>query len=214
MKSKSTIIVELQSEIYALISTINKLYEQYQKGRLNIDFFQKAYKTSMQDLIRLNLYLRKKGIKLTKIVKEGNFIKDYNRAIQIMNTFSNRNLQINLEMPYYRKNSRYNKILENSALYLPGITSEITSSFITLMDALKLGSPTGSDYIINMFSSLEHHIRKFPGLDVIYKKINKLHNHTLKNLTSLQQNSNYREGLVDHIYNVFKEFQTMLNLEI
>ncbi len=208
-------IQQLESELFAVTSTINKLYEKFQKAKINNDFFQKSFKNSVYELIKIKVALKKKHIHLSEIITEKEFVREYNKAIFVIDKISKNNYYTkDLFRQYNDKSSKYSNLIESSILNLPGITSEITSSFITLMDAIKLDVSVGTDFILDLFKGLKNQIIKFPGLDNIVKKFDKLYKHVSHNINTFQENYEYREKLVDHLYNLFKEFQEILSLKL
>jgi hypothetical protein len=211
MEKNKKKISEIESELFSLVNTITNLYEKYQEGTINNNFFRKALRNAMKGLLKINLYFKEKNISLSKILKEMNFVKEYNNAIKTIDIINphNENFRILNE-----SHSHFAKRMKTSFLELPGITSEITSSFITLMDALKLEGLKNIEFIIKLFNNLKRYLNKFPGLEEIQLKIEKIHDHTLENTNILIENKIYREKVVDHLYNIFNEFQDKLNLKI
>ncbi len=145
---------ELESEIFATINTILNLNQKYQKGILKESFFQRSIKSATNDLLELNLSLNKHNIVLSKLLNHMNFAEDYYKAINIINKISSLNFSTN----------QFSKSLSSSILDLPGITSEITASFITLIDALKLDGFDNIELIFEFFKDLKKNFDRFPGL--------------------------------------------------
>ncbi len=208
----NTKLSDIESELYALVTSINNLYEKYLEGIINENFFRKAIKNAMKGLLKIKLYFNEKKISLSEVLIYMNFIEQYNRAVKIFNEIydfssSEEILEIGSE-----KISHFNNHLRDSILELPGITSEITTSFITLMDALKLEGLTSRDLILKLFKELKGNIKRFPGLDTIRFEINEIYDHVIKNPQNLIKNKKFREIIGDKLYHIFKEFQRKLNL--
>ena len=191
-----------------------RLYEKYQKAKINNDFFQKSFRNSVYDLIQIKVALKKKHLPLSEIITEKEFVREYNNAIVVIDKISRVNYTKDLFKQYNDSSSKYSNLVQSSILNLPGITSEITSSFITIMDAIKLDVSVGNDFILDLFKGLKKKIIKFPGLDNIAKKFDKLYKHVSHNINIFQENNEYREKLVDHLYSLFKEFQDILSLKL
>ncbi|MHA1467899.1 MAG: hypothetical protein ACTSP6_07465, partial [Promethearchaeota archaeon] len=135
---ENTKIFEIESELYALVNTIKNLWVKYQENTINENFFRKALKNAVKGLLKINISLKEKGLLLSKVLKDMDFVKEYNSAVRTIDKV----LVINPHKENYElldeDHSHYSNSIKSSILELPGITSEITTSFITLMDALKL----------------------------------------------------------------------------
>jgi len=206
--------IDIESEIFALINSIINISQKYQEGVLKTDFFRRAIKSTMNNLLNLNFELKKNNINLNDLLERMNFKERYYKAIDIMNEIStldfkkindaNKSLTGNL--------INYDKKLTSSVLDLPATTSEITSAFITLMDAIKLEAFKESDILYSLFKDLKTNLEKFPGTEDILKKIKEIKKHITINKKIFIEKDEYRERVVDHIYNIFQEFQKKLKL--
>ncbi|MFX0136437.1 MAG: hypothetical protein ACFFDN_22545 [Candidatus Hodarchaeota archaeon] len=193
---------KIESELYSLVKSITNLNNKYQKGIVNENFFRKALKSAMNNLLKLNLFLKENNIYLSDLLKNMDLSQEYNNAINIINRVSSLNLADN------RISTRTQTFLE-----LPGITSEITTSFITLMDALTLDVLTKHDFIFNLFDELNHNLGNFPGLDDILFRVKTLQKKALNNIDKLSHDAKLKEKLIDELYHVFKEFQNKISLK-
>ena len=192
---------KIESELFALVKSITNLNNKYQKGIVNGIFFKKALKTTMNNLLRLNFVLKEKKLSLSDLLKRMNIAQEYNSAINIINRVSSLNLSDN---SIATKNRTF--------LELPGITSEITTSFITLMDALTLDGLKKNDLILNLFDELNQNLRKFPGLDETLLKVKFVQKNALNHIERLLSDEKLKQKLIDELYQIFKEFQNKLNL--
>lgn len=193
---------KIESELFALVKSITNLNDKYQKGIVNGNFFRKALKSTMNSLFRLNLSLKENNLQLPDLLKKMNMDQEYNSVINIINRVSSLNLA---------ENSKYRK--DHAFLELPAITSEITSSFITLMDALTLEGLKKNEIILNLFDELSFDLSKFPGFDDVLFKVESLQKKALRNVDRLFSDANFKEKLIDDLYQIFKEFQNKLNLK-
>jgi hypothetical protein len=201
-KISSEIRSELESELYATIHTIISLNQKYQNGNLKEIFFQRSIKSAMKDLLKINLALNKNNIELSNVLSSMNIKDDYHKAIDVINKISSLNIPTN----------QFSKSTSSSILEIPGLSSEITSSFITLMDALKLESFEDHEIIFNLFKDLKKNFDKFPGLELSKVKLTKTYQEFLETGERIVSNSKSRESLADDLYVVFKEFKEKLNL--
>ncbi len=190
-----------EAELFALVKSIINLNNKYQKGKINDNFFKKALKNAMNNLFKLNLILKEKNLLLADLLEKMHIAKEYHNTIDIINRVSSLNLSSN-------KLSKQNRTF----LELPGLTSEITSSFITLMDALTLNNLKKHDFIINLFEDLTNNLSNFPGVRDILLKIEAIQQNVLNNIDKTLNDAELREKLIDEIYLIFKEFQTKLDL--
>lgn len=211
---ENTKIFEIESELYALVNTIKNLLVKYQENTINENFFRKALRNALKGLLKINISLKEKGLLLSKVLKEMDFVKEYNNAVRTIDKV----LIINPHKENFElldeDHSHFSKSIKSSILELPGITSEITTSFITLMDALKLEGLKNGDLIMKLFKELKLSLKNFPGIDDVTLKIEKIKSHALENTNLLIENRVYREKLVDHLYEVFNEFQNKINLKM
>lgn len=211
---ENTKIFEIESELYALVNTIKNLWVKYKENTINENFFRKALRNAVKGLLKINISLKEKGLLLSKVLKNMDFVKEYNNAVRTIDKV----LIINPHQENFEfldgDHSHFSKIIKSSILELPGITSEITTSFITLMDALKLEGLRNSDLIMKLLKELKLSLNNFPGIDDITLKIEKIKSHASENTNLLIENRVYREKLVDHLYEVFNEFQNRINLKM
>lgn len=211
---ENTKIFEIESELYALVNTIKNLWVKYKENTINENFFRKALRNAVKGLLKINISLKEKGLLLSKVLKDMDFVKEYNNAVRTIDKV----LIINPHQENFEfldgDHSHFSKIIKSSILELPGITSEITTSFITLMDALKLEGLRNSDLIMKLLKELKLSLNNFPGIDDITLKIEKIKSHASENTNLLIENRVYREKLVDHLYEVFNEFQNRINLKM
>ena len=206
-------ISEIESELYALVISIINLYKKYQEGTLNHNFYEKSIHNAMKGLLKINLYFNERDIPLITILNKMNFIEEYNHAVKIFKEVSAVNSTEELVEIRKEKQSNFNNNMQFSLLELPGITSEITSSLITLMDALKLDGLKNSELILKLFKDLKQNIIKFPGLEEMQFKINEIYNHVNNNPHKLIEDKRFRNIIVDKLYHIFKEFQHKLTLK-
>jgi len=203
---------DIESELFALVNSITNLYQKYQQGIINDSFFRKALKNAMKGLLKIKLFFNEKNISLSEVLIYMNFIEQYNRAVKIFKEIYILNSpEESIEIGNNNIQSFDNE-LRNSILELPGITSEITASFITLMDALKLEGLASSDLILKLFKELKRNLKKFPGLDLIQLEVDEIYNRAVKNKQNLIKNKSFRDIIVERLYQIFKEFQQKLNL--
>ena len=192
----------IESELFALVKSITNLNNKYQKGIVNDNFFRKALKNAMKILLKLNFALKEKNISLPDLLKTMNLSQEYNSALDLINRISTLNLS---DKSVATKNHTF--------LELPSITSEITSSFITIMDALTLEGLIKKELIFNLYDELIQNLDKFPGLDNLLERVKVIQNNTSIQIDRLTSDTKLREKLIDDLYQIFKEFQNKLNLK-
>jgi hypothetical protein len=201
-KTNSEISSELESELFATVNTINNLNQKYQSGNLKDNFFQKSIKSAMNDLLKINLALNEKNLELSKLLAKMNITDEYHKAIDIINKMSSLNISTN----------QFSNSTSSSMLEIPGLSSEITSSFITLIDALKLETFDDREIIVGLFKDLKKNFDRFPGLELSKVKLTKIYQKFLNNEEKIVNNRIYRNSLADELYIVFQEFKKKLNL--
>ena len=192
-------ISEIESELYSILKTISNLNEKYREGSISEIFFQKSLKNAINNLSSIKIFLKQEKIYFSDYIKQINLIEEYNDAISIINKLTSLDTSVD---PSERTKTL---ILE-----LPGITSEITSSFITLMDALKLNGLHDTDLVIKLFTELKNNLRKFPGLEEIKHKINEISEATLHDVDDLVK-YNRIEDITDELYSIYQEFQNKIS---
>lgn len=210
---KSILYSNIESDLYSIINTILNLYQKYQNGILKENFFQKSIKNSMNELLKINFLLKENKIILSELLDNMNFTKRYYEAIDIINSLS----ALNFPDRFLRKSSnelpQYSKTISSSMLELPGVTAQITSSFITLLDALKLDALNNKDVILKLFEDLKKNLNKFPGLELVQIKFENLYKNVLGNYQKLSKNKKFRDLIGDNLYKLYQEFQDKLNLK-
>ena len=202
-KNDLEIKAKLESEIYSAIKTVLNLAHKYESGSLKDNFFQKSIKNATNSLLTINISLSKHNIMLSEMLKDMNYANEYYQAIDIINKISP------LEFP----TEVYSKSVSSSFLEIPRLTSEITSSFITLMDALKLNAFYDEDIIFGLFADLKKQFDKFPGLELNKVKLQKVYQEYKNNPRRISTNKNYRDLIADELYALFNDFKRKLNLE-
>ncbi|MFX1455801.1 MAG: hypothetical protein ACFFDB_10550 [Promethearchaeota archaeon] len=196
----------LESELYALINTILNAYEKFEEGTINANFFRRTVKNAINELLEFNIFLKEENVDLSQLLKKMNFMEQYYNVIGIINGISEGYDKIS-QRPSTEK-------LSPIVLELPGITLKITSSFITLMDALKLKGFQEKELIDNLFIELITSMKKFPGLDNLRKEIKRIYGNCFPKSQYELGNMKSSEDVVDEIYHVYKEFHTKLNLRV
>ena len=214
MTSQDKSIHKLESELYGIITTFNKLYEKFQRGIVSNEFFQKTFSSLIYDFIDIKILLKLNKIDLVDIINDDYFIKEYSEMNSIIKELSQTDLTEKLITIHDEKRLKYSNLISPSLLNLPGITSEITSYFITLMDAIKLDISVGNSFILGLFKNLKKELSKFPSFDYLNKKIDKLYIHLSQNIETFRENDLYREKLAIHLNNIFEEFQDVLDLQL
>ena len=203
-KNDLEIKAKLESEIYSAIKTVLNLAHKYESGSLKDNFFQKSIKNATNSLLTINISLSKHNLMLSEMLKSMNYANEYYQAIDIINKISP------LEFP----TEVYSKSVSSSFLEIPRLTSEITSSFITLMDALKLNAFYDEDIIFGLFADLKKQFDKFPGLELSKVKLQKVYQEYKNNPRRISTNKNYRDLIADELYALFNDFKRKLNLEL
>jgi len=204
---------EIESEIYAVVNMILNLFQKFQNGELKNSFFQKSIKNSLNDLLRINFILKENNFLLSEFLERMNFKEKYYEALDIINTCSSLKANNALIASNYVIKSEPTKRFSSSMFEIPGITSKITSSFITLMDALKL-EVINSNLITNLSKELINNLEKFPGLEQITFKIKQIHKNITKNIHKLEKSQKTRDIIGDDLYQIYKEFLNKLNMKI
>jgi hypothetical protein len=200
---------EIESDLFALTHTIINLSKKYKRGELKENFFQKSIKKVIIDLLKLHNRFREKNILLSELLENTNMTTNYYKALDIINEVSS----LNFTKLSSHKNSNYPETISSSVLELPRITSEITSSFITILDAFKLQAFEDLNLLDKYFDELLKNIRKFPGLEKIEIQLNNISKYILHNKKKFLDNKNFRTIIENDLYTLFKKFQTSLNIQ-
>lgn len=203
---------DIESELYALIHTILNAFEKFEEGVINDNFFRRTVKNAIKELLRFNFYLNEEKIDLSQLLKKMNFTEQYYNVIRIINNLSSLELSLKADGNEIVERTSISKKMSATLLELPGITLEITSSFITLMDALKLKGLQESELIDNLFTELIKNMKKFPGLDNLHREIKRIYESVFFKSKYGEKGNKSSEEIVDEIYQVFKEFHGKLNL--
>jgi hypothetical protein len=201
-KTSTKFISEIESELFATVNTIISLNQKYQSGNLKENFFQRSIKSAMNDLLKINIALNKHDIELSELLANMDISDNYYEAIDIINKLSSLNISTN----------QFSKSTSTSMLEIPGLSSEITSSFITLMDALKLETFDNNEILFDLFKDLKKNFDRFPGLELSKVKLTKIYQDFLKNGDKISINRKFRDSVADDLYVVYKEFKEKLNL--
>ena len=141
------------------------------------------------------------------------FSEDYFKIVDIITNVSNLKSKPNtLDQKQISTKNGMNAKIQRAVLELPGLSTEITTAFITLMDALKLGDIASGKLLKQLFSDLLSALQRFPGLDDLSKKIESLYIKITKLQDDEVQNTYEQENLVDQIYIIFNAFKNKLNI--
>lgn len=142
-----------------------------------------------------------------------NFVEKYYKAIEIINRISALEFSGVSPEESMSEEPQESKVLSATVLELPGITLEITSAFITLMDALKLKKFHEIELVDKLFNDLSNSLKKFPGINDLRGKVKSIHKRTLAKYQTIENVNFFIEEIVDDLYQTFKEFQNKLNLK-
>lgn len=209
MPVKESQNTEIESEIFAITHTIINLSIRYKNGEVKEKFFHKSIKKVLDELLKIHIKLREHNLILSDLLERSNLTLKYYQALDIINEVS----ALNFADISSHQESLNSDSLSSSILELPGITSKITSSFITILDVLKLEVIDDLTILDKFFNDLLLNIRKFPGLEKLELKINKLQKYLLENKTRVLENKNFRTLMEEDLYTLFKEFQSTLNIQ-
>ncbi|MHA2035280.1 MAG: hypothetical protein ACW98X_02535 [Promethearchaeota archaeon] len=204
---------DIESDLYALIHTILNAYEKFEEGIINNNFFRRTVKNAINELLTFNIYLNEKKIDLALLLKKMNFTEQYYNAIDIINKLSSLEFSLNPDENVIKEDHTFSENISTTVLELPGITLEITSSFITLMDALKLKGLQESELINNLFTELLKNMKRFPGLDGLRNDVKRIYRRVFSDPNFRENSKSSSEVIVDEIYQVFKKFHSKLNLK-
>jgi hypothetical protein len=206
-KEKSTTQSKIESELFSIIKTILNLNNKHKKGIIKEEFFQKSLKNALNELLKLNFSLKDNDINLNELLTLMGLTGEYHDAIDIINYASS------LKFPSNSYSSQESPSrIRKSILSVPKLTLEITSSFITLMDALKLSEFDNFTILTDLFEDLAINLKQFPGLESIKVKLDKIRAKIDENQKTLMRNQKYREFLANELYELFKSFQNSLDL--
>ncbi|MFX0008766.1 MAG: hypothetical protein ACFE9R_00505 [Candidatus Hermodarchaeota archaeon] len=195
---------ELKSELFALINTIIRLDNKYLEGVLDETFFKKSLKSAINNLLKIQFKIQEENLSLKDLLEEMEFMQDYNKAISIINNASSLDFDT----------SEYPKSISSSILQIPSASSEITSSFITLMDGLKLVEQENYELIFNLFQDLLKNLDKFPGLEIIRDKITAIFQNFTAHKNKFIQSIKFRNSIIDELYTAYNHFQQKLELKL
>lgn len=196
---------DLESEIFAIVETIINLQMKYQNGDISDTFFQKTMNNTYKEILKFHFKLKEKELLLSDILDKMNIKNKYQKVLDILTHGISSSSGDISSTQITQKGS--------SVLALPGITLEITSAFITLMDILKLGSFNDTSLLQEIFEDLIGNVNKFPGLENIKVKISRLREDLLKDKEKIVNDDIYREDVGKELYLLFTEFHDKLNLK-
>jgi hypothetical protein len=202
---------DVESELFALINTILNAYEKFEEGAVQDNFFRRTLNNTIKELLKLNFYLDKENISLTTLLESMNFSKQYYQAIEIINNLSSLDFPKNSSGDELDDQSLFTRKMSQTVLDLPSITLEITTSFITLMDALKLKGFEDREIIEKLFTDLKKNLKRFPGIDDLLIRTKTIHKRAFN--SEIDRSNRTSEIIADEIYIIFKEFQNKLNLK-
>ncbi|MFX1323678.1 MAG: hypothetical protein ACFE8N_01895 [Promethearchaeota archaeon] len=202
---------DIESELYALIHTILNAYKKFEEGVINDNFFRKTVRNGINELLKFNFYLDDKKIDLSQLLIKMNFTDEYYKAISIINKLSSMEFSETTDNANFTEDTIHSKGIGSVVLELPSITLEITSSFITLMDAIKLKGLKEKELINNLYRDLIKNMKKFPGIDDLLNKAKMIYKRTLTYNNVEERANDLNELIVDELYQIFREFQHKLN---
>ena len=203
MSNKKKISEELKSELFALINTIIRLDNKYLEGVLDETFFKKSLKSAINSLLKIQFKIQEQNLSLKDLLEEMEFMQEYNKAISIINNASSLDFNTN----------EYPKSISSFILQIPSASSEITSSFITLMDGLKLVERENYELIFSLFQDLLKNLDKFPGLEMIKDKITVIYQNFTNHKNKFIQSIQFRNSIIDELYTAYNYFQQKLELK-
>ncbi len=203
-KLNPEIEIKIESELFALVKSILNLNSKFQKGKINEIFFRKALKNTMNNLFKLKISINENNLLLADLLEKMSLSKEYNEIIDLINRITSLN--------FSNEKTTIKKKQSPSFLELPGLTSEITSSFITLMDVLTLNDIQKEDFLTKLFDELITGLNSFPGLENLLFKVESTQRKVLHDIDKIRNESGFRKQVIDDLYSNFKEFQTKLDL--
>jgi len=197
---------DLESEIFAIVETIINLQMKYQNGDISDTFFQKTINNTYKEILKFHFKLKEKELLLSDILDNMNIKNKYQKALDILTHRIISSSSGDISPSHITQKG-------SSVLALPGITLEITSALITMMDILKLVSFNDTNLLQEIFEELIGNVNKFPGLEYIKVKISSLRDDLLKDKEKIVNDETYREDVGKELYLLFTEFHDKLNLK-
>lgn len=191
---------KLKPKLFALINSVLELEDKYQKGKISDSFFHKTLKSSMDSLMEIKIKLKESDISIVDLVKQMGIKQRYDKSLSIMDE-----VILSQEAPPSSQ-ARF----KTSVLELPSQTSQITSAFITLMDALQLDKIRDASYIHALFDDLKEALARVPMLNPILAKVNQVHAHALDHSEMILNSRSYKKKACDHLFAIFKQFEDAL----
>ena len=158
----------------------------------------------MNNLFRLKISITENNLLLTDLLEKMRLSREYNDVIDLINQIASLN--------FSNENTQLKEKESPSFLELPGLTSEITASFITIMDALTLNNIQKEDFLTNLFDELIDGLNSFPGLEDLQFKVETIQRKVLHDIDKIRNKNGFRKQIIDDLYLYFKEFQTKLDL--
>ncbi len=203
-KFNPEIETKIESELFSIVKSISNLNSKFQKGKINENFFRKALKNTMNNLFKLKISINENNLLLADLLEKMSLSKEYNEIIDLINRITSLN--------FSNEKTTIQKKQNPSFLELPSLTSEITSSFITIMDALTLKDIQKEDFLISLFDELINGLSSFPGLEDLLFKVETTQRKVLHDTDKIRHNNDFRKQICDDLYSNFKEFQGKLDL--
>lgn len=203
---------DVESELYALINTILNAYEKFKEGVVQENFFRRTLNNTIKELLKFNFYLDKEKVNLTSLLEKMNFSEQYYKAIELINKLSSLDFPSSDVEEELSDQSLFTKKMSQTVLNLPSITLEITTSFITLMDALKLKGFEDGEIIDKLFTDLKNNLKKFPGIDDLLIRVKAINKRAFN--SEIDRSNRTSEIIADELYKIFREFQNKLNLNL
>ncbi len=206
--------VKIKSELYSLINSVIELHSKFKKGMIKEGFFYKSLKNYINQFHKLNNICKEESINLQDLIIQMSFVENYNKAIQVINEVSSMRISNDPYKEQDQDRAKPSEKLKSSLLDLPKIASDITASFITLMDALKIDVVNNNDLINQLFNDIIRNLSQFSGLESVRKKVTSLFEQTSVDQRKMLGNSRYREQVVNQLYDIYNEFQKRLCFKV
>ncbi len=211
MENNSNPFVKIESELYSLVNSVLELNSKFKKGMINEGFFYKSLKNNINQFHKINNYCKENRIAIQDILKRMDFVDNYNKALDVINEISSTRFSNDEYRESERDLPKSSERLKSSLLDLPKIASDITASFITLMDSLKLEIVSNYD---QLFNEILQNLSQFSSLQSVSKKVKDLFEQITKDRRKMVEIPRYREQVTNQLWDIYNEFQKRLSFKV
>ena len=162
MSKEEDKILELESDLFASIATLNNLVQSYEDNEIEQIAYKKQLRSLIRGIFKSRMRLEKVGFNLDEFVKREKMAKQYPKGLKQLRMVEGVETADAISIPF------------DTLKKMPAKTADFVSSAIELIDLTRLKSVARADLLLADIDEMIHILKTFPSIPKDHWVINDL----------------------------------------